>query len=62
MFYFRCIKRLIFAFLINIVYFIPLSLSTAAETQSQNESEEYSGMNKISPRQFVVNVEKKRNI
>lgn len=57
--YYRFIKRLVAACLIFAVYFSPMSLSTAAEIQTQNESTEYSGMNKISPRQFVVNVEKK---
>lgn len=57
--YFVFIKGLVIMCLISTICFIPLSLSTAAEIQTQNESAEYSGMNKISPRQFVVNVEKK---
>ncbi|MBA3176385.1 hypothetical protein CBX59_008100 [Salmonella enterica] len=59
MYYFVFIKWLIVTCLISTICFISLSLSTAAEIQPQNEGTEYSGMNKISPRQFVVNVEKK---
>lgn len=59
MYYFVFIKGLIIMCLISTICFISLSLSIAAEIQTQNESTEYPGMNKISPRQFVVNVEKK---
>ncbi|UBI16354.1 hypothetical protein [Citrobacter europaeus] len=59
MYYFVFIKGLIIMCLISTICFISLSLSTAAEIQTQNESTEYPSMNKISPRQFVVNVEKK---
>lgn len=58
--YFVFIKGLVITCLISTICFIPLSLSTAAEIQTQNESAEYSGMNRISPRQFVVNVKKKK--
>ncbi|EAO6763433.1 hypothetical protein NWJ10_003610 [Salmonella enterica] len=59
MYYFVFIKGLIITCLISTICFISLSLSTAAEIQTQNESTEYPSMNKISPGQFVVNVEKK---
>lgn len=62
MYYFVFIKGLIIMCLISTICFISLSLSIAAEIQTQNESTEYPGMNKISPRQFVVNVEKKEDI
>lgn len=59
MYYFVFIKGLIITCLISTICFISLSLSTAAEIQTQNESTEYPSMNKISPRQLVVNVERK---
>lgn len=62
MYYFFFIKGLIIMCLISTICFISLSLSIAAEIQTQNESTEYPSMNKISPRQFVVNVEKKEDI
>lgn len=45
MYYFVFIKGLIITCLISTICFISLSLSTAAEIQTQKESTEYSGMN-----------------